>query len=241
LLQIQALEEQTTQLHAQLALTLQQGATDLCQAQEVLLCALIRMAELRGLESPAHLTRIQEYVRVLAEEALALPAFAGRVDEAFIRMLERCAPLHDLGKAALPDHLLLKPGRLDAEERAIMESHTTLGAEVLAAAARQHGAPLTLLHLAADIARHHHERFDGTGYPEGLHGESIPLAARFVTLADVYDALRSRLVYKPGLSHAATCRLILEESPGQFDPNILLTFQRCEASFAHIFAQRRDT
>ena len=240
LLQLWAFEDRAAQLQAQLILTVQRSVTDLSQAQEVLLSALVHMAELRGLESPSHLKRIQEYVRVIAEEAAALPAFAGQLDEGFVRMLERCAPLHDLGKAALPDHVLLKPGKLDAEERAVMESHTTLGAEVLAASAREHGAPLALLQMATDIARYHHERFDGRGYPEGLAGEAIPVAARFVTVADVYDALRSRLVYKPGLSHAAACKLILHESPGQFDPNILLAFQRCESSLAQIFAQRRD-
>lgn len=213
---------------------------DLYQAQDVLIFAMAKMAELRRLETAAHLRRMQGYVRVLAEEAQRLPAFAGRIDAAFVRMLERCVPLHDIGKVALPDHILLKPGRLDGEERAIMESHAGLGADILAAVARQQGAPLAFLQVASDIARHHHERYDGTGYPDGLTGEAIPLAARITTVADVYDALRCKLVYKPGLAHAATRRLLLENSVGQFDPALLVAFRRCEAGFEQVFAQGED-
>src|SRR5581483_196964 len=142
--------------------------------------------------------------------------------------------LHDIGKVAIPDHILLKPGRLTPEERTIVESHTVLGAEFLEAVLEQSGGSLGFLQMAIEIARSHHERWDGTGYPEGLAGEVIPLAARITMFADVYDALRSKLVYKPGLPHAAARRLILESS-GQFDPNLLLAFRRCDAGFQHIF------
>jgi hypothetical protein len=208
---------------------------ELSRVQDALLFAMARMAEIRGLETQAHLLRMQQYVRVLAEAATRQPAFAGRIDATFIRMLERCVVLHDVGKVAIPDHVLLKPGKFDAEERSIMESHTVLGANFLQALAGQPGATLDFLQMAIDIARHHHERFDGTGYPDGLAGEAIPLAARIATFADVYDALRSRLVYKPGLAHAPSRRLILEAGQGQFDPNLLAAFRDCEASFQHIF------
>jgi response regulator RpfG family c-di-GMP phosphodiesterase len=224
----------------QLEQTLRLRDADLYQTQDVLIFAMAKMAELRGLETGAHLLRMQGYVRVLAEEALRLPAFAGRIDDAFVRMLERCVLLHDIGKVAIPDHILLKPGKLDPEERSVMESHTIVGADILAAVARQHGAPLAFLQMATDIARYHHERVDGTGYPEGLAGEAIPLAARIVTIADVYDALRSKLVYKPGLAHTATKRLLLEVNTGQFDPALLVAFRYCEANFEQIFAQTKD-
>jgi putative nucleotidyltransferase with HDIG domain len=198
------------------------------------------MAQLRGFETSGHLTRIQNYVRALAEEAARLPAFAADIDGFFVRALERGAVLHDIGKIALPDHVLLKPGKLDAEERTVMESHTTVGAELLLAVARQNGTSAGFLQLATDIARHHHEHFNGTGYPDRLIGAAIPLAARIVAIADVYDALRSRLVYKPGLAHAAARRLILEETPGKFDPNLLIAFQKCEAALEQIFAQTKD-
>jgi response regulator RpfG family c-di-GMP phosphodiesterase len=213
---------------------------DLYQTQDVLIFAMAKMAELRGLETGAHLLRMQGYVRCLAEEAMRLPAYASRIDDAFVRMLERCVLLHDIGKVAIPDHILLKPGKLDPEERSVMESHTTVGADILAAVARQHGAPLAFLQMATEIARYHHERFDGTGYPTGLVGEAIPLAARIVTIADVYDALRSKLVYKPGLLHGASKRLILESNSGQFDPALLVAFRHCDANLEQIFAQTKD-
>jgi putative two-component system response regulator len=213
---------------------------DLYQAQDVLIYAMAKMAELRGLETGAHLLRMQGYVRVLAEEAMRLPAFAGQIDDMFVRLLERCVLLHDIGKVAIPDHILLKPGKFDAEERSVMESHTIVGADILAAVARQNGASLAFLQMATDIARHHHERFDGTGYPGGLAGEAIPLSARIVTIADVYDALRSKLVYKPGLAHQPAKRLILESNNGQFDPALLVAFRHCASNFEQIFAQTKD-
>ena len=210
------------------------------QAQDVLIFAMAKMAELRGQETGAHLLRMQQYSRVLAEEAMRLPAFAARIDDAFVRMLERCVLLHDIGKVAIPDHILLKPGKLDAEERSIMESHTVLGADLLAAVARQHGACLPLLDMAIEVVRHHHERYDGKGYPDALTGDAIPLSAHLIALADCYDAMRSKLVYKPGLSHAATCRLLLTPEQGQFDPALLLAFRQCTDAFQQIFEQTTD-
>ncbi len=224
----------------QLEQALQVNDCDLYQAQDILIFAMAKMAELRGLETGSHLLRMQAYVRVLAEEAMRLPAFAGLIDGAFVRMLERCVLLHDIGKVAIPDHVLLKPGRFDAEERCIMESHTAVGAEILLAVARQHGASLGFLQMAVDVARHHHERWDGSGYPDGLTGDAIPLSARIVTIADVYDALRSKLVYKPGLAHMQAKRLILEANPGQFDPALLIAFRSAEATLDHSFLQTKD-
>jgi putative two-component system response regulator len=226
--------------NSQLEQALQQRDHTLMQAQDVLIFAMAKMAEMRGLESGAHLLRMQQYVRVLAEEAMLLPAFAPLIDAAYVRMLERCVLLHDIGKVAIPDHILLKPGRLDAEERSIMESHTVLGANLLEAVARQHGACLAFLSMATDVVRSHHERYDGEGYPDGLSGDAIPLAARIVEVADVYDAMRSKLVYKPGLSHAAARRLLLSPDQGQFDPALLVAFRNCEASFKQIFEQTPD-
>jgi response regulator RpfG family c-di-GMP phosphodiesterase len=226
--------------NGQLEEALRQRDDDQYQAQDVLIFAMAKMAELRGLETGPHLLRMQGYVRVLAEEAMRLPAFAGRIDGPFVRMLERCVLLHDIGKVAVPDHVLLKPGRLDDEERTIMESHTIVGAGILEAVARQHGACLAFLQMAIDIVRHHHERYDGSGYPDGLSGEAIPLAARIVTVADVYDALRCKLVYKPGLPHAAARRLLLDPDKKQFDPALQVAFRHCEASFHQLFEQNPD-
>ncbi|HEY1861462.1 MAG TPA: protein kinase, partial [Gemmataceae bacterium] len=247
LLRLKESEERTDRLashllatNGQLEQSMQLRDADLYQAQDVLIFAMAKMAELRGLETGAHLLRMQGYVRVLAEESSRLSAFAGQIDAAFIRMLERCVLLHDIGKVAIPDHILLKPGRLDDEERSIMESHTLVGASILEAITRQHGACLAFLQMATDIARHHHERYDGSGYPDALRGEAIPLAARIVTVADVYDALRCKLVYKPGLTHAAARRLLLDPNSKQFDPALIAAFRHCDASFEHIFEQSVD-
>ncbi|HMC88669.1 MAG TPA: protein kinase, partial [Gemmataceae bacterium] len=184
-------------LQQQLEQTQRLRDADQAQAQDVLIFALAKMAEQRGLETRQHLLRMQHYVRALAEEAMHLPPFSGRLDGSLVRMLERCVLLHDIGKVAIPDHILLKEGKLEPEERSVMESHTTIGADILVAVARQHGASSAFLQMATDIARYHHERYDGTGYPDGLAGDAIPLPARIVAVADVYDALRSKLVYKP--------------------------------------------
>ncbi len=213
--------------------------TDLVQARNALVLALAKLSEHRANETGAHLVRMQKYCRCLAEEA-ARTTFTGQIDEAFIEMLECCAPLHDIGKVGLPDHILLKPGRLDQDERIIMQAHTLIGAETLSAVAEQHGSALAFLQMAIDIIRHHHERFDGKGYPDRLSGSDIPLAARLVTIADVYDALRSRRVYKPALSHAAALQVMLESASGQFDPALLQAFQRCAPQFERIYRASPD-
>jgi response regulator RpfG family c-di-GMP phosphodiesterase len=208
---------------------------DLVEARNALVLALAELVGYRDAETGAHLMRLQRYCRVLAEEAADSPAFAGGIGENFIAMLECCAPLHDIGKAGLPDHILLKPGPLDARERALMQAHTTIGADTLQKVADRHGFARLFFQTAVEIARHHHERYDGTGYPGGLAGDSIPLAARIVSLADVYDALRSRRVYKPALAHATAVRMITEESPGHFDPSLVPAFLRCESEFERIY------
>jgi response regulator RpfG family c-di-GMP phosphodiesterase len=186
-------------------------------------------------QSDARLLRLQRYCRCLAEEAAGVPNFAGQINSHFIQMLECCVPLHDIGNVGLPDHILLHPGKLSPDERIIMQSHTLIGAETLQEVSRQHGSALAFLQMAIDIARHHHERWDGTGYPDRLAGSAIPLAARLVTLADVYDALRSRRAYKPALTHAVAVRMMAETSAGQFDPALLPVFQRCAPRLERIF------
>jgi putative two-component system response regulator len=226
--------------NSQLEQAQQQRDNTLHQAQDVLIYALAKMAEMRGQETGAHLLRMQKYVRVLAEEAMRLPVFASAIDSAFVRLLERCVLLHDIGKVAIPDHILLKPAKLDAEERSIMESHTVLGAAMLEAVARQQGANLAFVQMAIDVVRHHHEYYNGSGYPHGLSGDAIPLAARITTVADVYDALRSKLVYKPGLAHVAARRLMLNPTQGQFDPGLLAAFRQCDSHFEQIFEETAD-
>src|SRR5262245_59681259 len=213
---------------------------DLAATRNALVLALAKMIEQRSGETGTHLKRLQRYCGCLAEEAAAAGEYSGQIDDNFIHALEACTPLHDIGKAALPDELLRKPGRLTQEERLLMESHTVLGAEALAEVAKQHGPVRAFLQTAIDIARHHHERYDGGGYPERLIGNSIPLAARFVAVADVYDALRARRPHKPPLPNHTAALTMMEDSPGHFDPVLLPAFQRCLPSFENIYREHDD-
>jgi response regulator RpfG family c-di-GMP phosphodiesterase len=229
------LNRELLQLNRELEQTLEDRDGELIRARNGLVLALAKLVEHRSAETGSHLMRLQRYCRALVEEAAQLPAFAPLLDENFARTLEDAVPLHDIGKAALPDHVLNKPGPLDANERLVMQTHTTTGAETLREVARRHPFATGFLHMAIDIARSHHERWDGAGYPDRLAGEDIPLAARIVALGDVYDALRSKRVYKPALSHTTAVMTITEGSPGQFDPALVEVFRSCADQFDRIF------
>jgi response regulator RpfG family c-di-GMP phosphodiesterase len=214
--------------------------SDIIDARNALVLALAKLVERRASETEAHLVRMQRYVRCLAEEAARASIFSEQIDSNFIELLECCAPLHDIGKVGLPDHILLKPGKLDADEKLLMQTHTVMGAETLREVAKSHGSAVAFLSMAIDIARHHHERYDGKGYPDNLAGEQIPLSARIVSVADVYDALRSRRPYKPALSHTASVQLINQSGSQQFDPVLLQILRKCETGFERIYKEVPD-
>ena len=213
---------------------------DLVHTRNALVLGLARLVEHREGLTSARLARMQQYCRALAAAAATTPAYAGQVNDAFIDMLACCAPVHDIGKIGLPDHILLKPGKLTADERIVMHTHTTIGADTLKQVAQTHGVAMAFLEMGADIARHHHERWDGTGYPDRLAGADIPLAARLVTICDVYDALRSRRAHKPALAHFATMQLMSEACTGQFDPGLFTVFVRGASEFERIFRDFPD-
>jgi response regulator RpfG family c-di-GMP phosphodiesterase/serine/threonine protein kinase len=214
-------------VNAELERGLRLSAADLTGSRNALLLALAEVAELRHGGRGAHLVRMQRSCRLLAEEAAARPAFADQIDSTFLDMLECCAPVHDVGMAALPDHLVRKAGKLDVEERLVMQTHTTAGADLLQGIARRHRSALAILQMTADIARHHHEAYDGSGYPDRLAGAAIPLAARIVALADVYDALRCRRPWRPALAHQFAVELMTEGLPGRFGPQLVQVFRDC--------------
>jgi response regulator RpfG family c-di-GMP phosphodiesterase/serine/threonine protein kinase len=224
-------------VNEQLERSLTDRASDLSQVRTALVLGLARLVNLRENDQGNHLTRMSRYVRVLAEEARKHPPFAAQIDQTFIDMASCCAPLHDIGKVGLPDHILLKPGKLSSDERLLMQAHTTMPAEMLVELAQTYGAARAFLLMAGDLIRHHHERWDGTGYPDRLAGPAIPLSGRLVAIGDVYDALRSRRSWKPALSHAAALGLMTESSPGQFDPALLEAFVRCAGEFEAIFRE----
>jgi putative two-component system response regulator len=167
------------------------------------------------------------------------PEFRRQVTDEFVGLIYQTSPLHDIGKVAIPDRILLKPGKLTEEEFEIMKTHTLHGAATLEAAMAEY--PETpFLEMARDIALSHHEKYDGRGYPRGLAGDAIPLSARIMALADVYDALTSRRVYKEAFSHEKTRSMILQESGRHFDPAMIEAFQVQESSFIAIRAQHAE-
>ncbi|MDG3005438.1 response regulator [Paludisphaera mucosa] len=207
------------------------------EARETLVRGLAKLAECRDLETGSHLLRLRHYSVCLAEELAETPGVGdGPIDQAFIDLLGCCAPLHDIGKVGLPDHILRNPGRLDQDERRVMETHTLIGYEALKSLLDRSGFAVDLLAMGMDIARHHHERFDGSGYPDRLAAGQIPLAARVVAICDVYDALRSRRVYKAAMPHDEVVRAMSNPADGSFDPHLLRLFLRSSHRFERIFA-----
>lgn len=209
------------------------------ETRDLTIFALARLAESRDPESGAHLERVRNYSRVLAEDLSRLPAFSTTVDEHYVRLIYLTSPLHDVGKVAIPDHVLLKPGRLDPREFEIMKTHTTLGADTLAAAIREF-PEAKFLRMAQQIALTHHERFDGNGYPGGLRGHDIPLCGRIVAVADVYDALTSKRVYKGAMTHDVARSIILRDKGTHFDPDVVDAFTRCGSKFNEIQTRYSD-
>lgn len=227
-------------LNAELERSVTSRDGELLLARGAMVLALAKLVEQRSAETGAHLIRLQKYCRVLGEAARKMPAYAERIAPDFLQVLEDAAPLHDIGKAAVPDYILNKPGRLDPHERVLMEAHTTNGSDTLQEVSRRYRFATGFLQMAIDIARHHHEKWDGTGYPDRLAGEEIPLAARLLAICDVYDALRSRRVYKPSLSHNMALMTMLEASPGHFDPGLLPIFRAIADKFDDIYRETAE-
>ena len=192
--------------------------------QQVSIHALARLAETRDPETGKHLHRTQEYVRTLAEGLRSHPRFAHYLDQKTIDALVQSAPLHDIGKVGIPDHVLLKPGKLTPDEWEIMKTHAVLGCNAIAQAEADAAKPVGFLAIAKLIARSHHEKWNGSGYPDGLAGDDIPIAARLMALADVFDALTCKRIYKPAFSFDEACRIIVEGKGAHFDPDVVDAF-----------------
>ena len=192
-----------------------------------LILGLAKLADHRDTDTGKHLDRIATFSCMLAEQA---SQDFRKIDDDWIECLRLASSLHDIGKVGIPDRVLLKPGALSPEERAIMERHTTIGAETLAAI-RDRLGPDPLIDMSLDIAESHHERWDGAGYPTGIGGDDIPLAARIVSISDVYDALTSARVYKPAFPHERACSIIIEGAGTQFDPRLVAAFEKVADRF----------
>lgn len=207
--------------------------------RDVSVLALASLAETRDNETGGHILRTQHYVRVLAEHLSSHADFKEALDMETIQLLYKSAPLHDVGKVGIPDSILLKPGKLTDEEFLVMKTHAQLGADSLEVAEKRLGTN-SFLRFAREIAQSHHEKWDGSGYPEGLQGDDIPLSARLMALADVYDALISKRVYKPAFDHEKAKAIILEGDGHHFDPRVVAAFIECESEFVEIAAEFKD-
>jgi len=203
------------------------------ETRDVAIFAMAKLAESRDHETGAHLERVRCYSRLLAQHLAASPKFSEALSPEFAHLIYLTSPLHDIGKVGIPDCVLLKPGRLSDREFEIMKTHTTLGAQTLEAALRQFPG-VRFLQMGRDIAATHHERFDGSGYPARIAGEAIPLCGRIVALADVYDALTSRRVYKAAFAHDVAKSMIVSESGAHFDPAIVEAFLENEEQFLNV-------
>ncbi len=218
---------------------LKQSTEELAETRDVTILALASLAETRDNETGNHILRTQRYVKALAVCLQSHPDFAANLDEAGIDLLYKSAPLHDIGKVGIPDHILLKPGKLAEEEFEIMKTHTTLGGSALKIAEDRLGNN-SFLNLAREISLTHHERWDGNGYPKGISGEDIPISGRLMAVADVYDALISKRIYKEAFSHDKAKEIITDWRGKNFDPRVVDAFFESENEFLKIAGEFLD-
>jgi putative two-component system response regulator len=206
------------------------------ESRDLIIFSLARLAESRDPETGAHLERIREFCRLLAEQLSCTDRYQDLVDADYVRTIFLTSPLHDIGKVGIPDNVLLKPGKLTPDEFEVMKQHVTIGCQTLNAALEAQPTA-EFLRFARDIAWSHHERYDGTGYPRGLAGDDIPLCGRIVAVADVYDALTTKRVYKPAYSHEEARRIIVAGKGTSFDPDVVDAFLARESAFLAVKQQ----
>jgi len=221
--------------NAFLASEVNKRTAEIMAIQDVTINAMASLAETRDNETGNHIRRTQRYVKVLAEKIRFNPRYAHFLnDDKTIELLFKSAPLHDIGKVGIPDRILLKPGRFEPEEFEIMKTHTTLGRDAILQAEKDLGMEMPFLKYAKEIAYGHQEKWDGSGYPEGLSGDDIPISARLMAVADVYDALISRRVYKQPMPHEKAVGIIKEGKGTHFDPDMVDAFLELEQEFKKI-------
>lgn len=225
-----------------------QRTNELNETRDVTIRSMAVLAEYRDNETGGHIVRTQHYVRILAEQLADHPRFRDTIGgREIIDLLFKSAPLHDIGKVGIPDAILLKPGQLTSEEFAEMQRYTIYGGEAMERAEGDLSGAVRspFLHIAKEIAYTHHEKFDGSGYPNGLAGEQIPISGRLMAIADIYDALVSRRIYKPPFSHRKACSIIIEGDgrvePRHFDPDVLAVFVAHEARFKEVALAHADS
>ena len=229
------LQDEISRVNAHLEQLVEERTIEIMLTRDSAIFGLAKLAEYRDPETGGHLARIKNYVKVLSEELRRFPKFEEILTDDYITNMYQSSPLHDIGKVGVPDHILLKPGKLTKEEFEIMKTHTTIGGDALASSERMFGDN-SFLSLGRDIAYYHHEKWNGSGYPRGLSGDDIPLPARIMSIADIYDALTSKRIYKDAFPHERTVAMITEESGKALDPFIIKAFINVQDVFQEIRA-----
>jgi putative two-component system response regulator len=241
--QVTLIQAQKTliQQNARLEHVVEERTNQLVTLQDAAMVAMGALAETRDPETGNHIRRTQYYVKALAIQLRDHDRFRGFLSSDVIDLLHKSAPLHDIGKVGVPDRILLKPGKLTPEEFSEIKKHPMLGYKAILEAEKMLNSTQShFLELGRDIILHHHEKWDGTGYPYGLNGDDIPIPARLMTMADVYDALISKRVYKSSLSHEETTAIIVKDKEIMFDPNIVDAFLQIEGQFKEIAEKFAD-
>jgi putative two-component system response regulator len=240
-LALKAMDEFLRNKNDFLELEVAKRTKEIIAIQDVTILAMASLAETRDSDTGNHIRRTQFYVKALAEKLRDHPRFAWFLTDANITMLFKSAPLHDIGKVGIPDRILLKPGRFEPAEFEIMKTHTTLGRDAIEHAENVLGISVDFLTFAKSIALSHQEKWDGSGYPHGLSGDDIPIAARLMAVADVYDALISRRVYKESMPHEQAVLIMIEGRNNHFDPDMLDAFLTIQEEFKTIAKRFSDT
>lgn len=223
-----------------LEIKVEERTKELVLTQQATIMSFASLAEYRDLETGSHIKRIKEYVHIIAKEMMNNPKYHNSINKKYIDFLVQSSPLHDIGKVGVPDAILKKSGKLDTDEFEIMKKHTIYGKNAIETVEKDLGE-LAFLHLAKEMAYTHHERWDGLGYPRGIKGNEIPLSGRIITVADVYDGLVSKRIYKPPYSHQVAVEMILNGKSMQFDPDVVDAFMVCLEEIRHIAIEQADS
>jgi putative two-component system response regulator len=212
---------------------------EISNSQMSTIFALAKLAEMRDDNTGKHIERVQALCRLLATKVRCLDAYSSYIDDAYLERIFLASPLHDIGKVGIPDGILMKAGKLTPQEFEIMKTHTTIGSQTLAKVQKNYPKN-AFLEMGISISRSHHEKWDGSGYPDGLCLDGIPLSARIVSITDVYDAMRSRRAYKPPISHEKCCETLRDGSGRHFDPDLIKIFLENEQEFQKVSSSLLD-
>jgi len=227
-------EENMLKYNIQLEDLVDEKVREISKSQMSTIFALVKLAESRDDDTGEHIERTAELCKLMAESLRDIGEYKEIIDDRYIDNIYKASPLHDIGKVGIPDKILIKPGKLTPEEFEIMKSHVTIGYTTLSEVQQKYKQN-SFLKMGLNITKYHHEKWDGSGYPDGLVGEEIPLSARIMTIVDVYDALRSKRVYKEPFSHEKSCEIIKEGSGKHFDPILVKIFSRKHKEFQFVY------